>query len=91
MLFRSLRCGVTPGALVTRRSVENVIDDVMATSGTTNAVLHLLAMARGFGVALAIDDLDVISSRTPWPDGSATSLLAESPLSSTCCSGKLCF
>ena len=60
-----LRRGVTPRALVTRRSFENAITGVMATGGSTNAVLHLLAMAREFGVALEIDDFDVISRRTP--------------------------
>ena len=60
-----LRQGVTPRSLVTRRSFENAIAGVMATGGSTNAVLHLLAMAREFGVHLAIDDFDVISQRTP--------------------------
>ncbi len=60
-----LRRGATPRSLVTRRSFENAIAGVMATGGSTNAVLHLLAMAREFGVPLAIDDFDVISRRTP--------------------------
>ena len=60
-----LRQGVTPRSLVTRRSFENAIAGVMATGGSTNAVLHLLAMAREFGVHLAIDDFDAISRRTP--------------------------
>ena len=60
-----LRQGVTPRSLVTRRSFENAITGVMATGGSTNAVLHLLAMAREFGVPLVIDDFDAISRRTP--------------------------
>lgn len=60
-----LRRGVTPRAMVTHRSFENAITGVMATGGSTNAVLHLLAMAREFGVPLAIDDFDRISKRTP--------------------------
>lgn len=60
-----LRQGVTPRALATRRSFENAIAGVMATGGSTNAVLHLLAMAREFGVELAIDDFDAISRHTP--------------------------
>ena len=60
-----LRQGITPRSLVTRRSFENAITGVMATGGSTNAVLHLLAMAREFGVPLAIDDFDSISRRTP--------------------------
>ena len=60
-----LRQGVTPRALATRRSFENAITGVMATGGSTNAVLHLLAMAREFGVELAIDDFDRFSRRTP--------------------------
>jgi len=60
-----LKRGVTPRALATRKSFENAITGVMATGGSTNAVLHLLAMAREFQVDLAIDDFDPISRRTP--------------------------
>ena len=65
LVMELLRRGVTPRSLVTRRSFENAIAGVMATGGSTNAVLHLLAMAREFGVHLAIDDFDAISQRTP--------------------------
>ncbi|WP_418320843.1 dihydroxy-acid dehydratase [Piscinibacter sakaiensis] len=65
MVMDLLRDGITPRSLVTRRSFENAITGVMATGGSTNAVLHLLAMAREFRVPLAIDDFDVISRRTP--------------------------
>jgi dihydroxy-acid dehydratase len=60
-----VRKGVTPRSLVTRKSFENAISGVMATGGSTNAVLHLLATARDFGVKLAIDDFDRISRKTP--------------------------
>ena len=60
-----LRGGVTPRSIATRRSFENAIAGVMATGGSTNAVLHLLAMAHEFGVDLAIDDFERISRRTP--------------------------
>ena len=60
-----LRRGVTPRSLVSRRSFENAISGVMATGGSTNAVLHLIAMAREFGVPLGIDDFDRISRLTP--------------------------
>ena len=60
-----LQRGATPRSLVTRQSFENAIAGVMATGGSTNAVLHLLAMAHEFGVDLAIDDFDRISRRTP--------------------------
>ena len=65
LIMDLLRQGITPRSLVTRRSFENAITGVMATGGSTNAVLHLLAMAREFGVPLAIDDFDGISQRTP--------------------------
>lgn len=60
-----LRRGATPRSLVSRRSIDNAIAGVMATGGSTNAVLHLLAIAREFGIALDIDDFDLISRRTP--------------------------
>ena len=57
--------GRAPRDIVTRKSFENAIAGVMATGGSTNAVLHLLATAHDFGVDLAIDDFDRISRRTP--------------------------
>jgi dihydroxy-acid dehydratase len=57
--------GITPRALITRRSFENAIAGVMATGGSTNAVLHLPATAREFGIKLSIDDFDRISRKTP--------------------------
>ena len=60
-----LKKGVTPRRIITRRAIENAIAGVMATGGSTNAVLHLLAVAREAGVRLSIDDFDRISRRTP--------------------------
>ena len=57
--------GVTPRSLITRRSFENAIAGVLATGGSTNAVLPLPATARDFGIKLSIDDFDRISKRTP--------------------------
>ncbi len=55
----------TPSQIITRAAIENAIAGVAATGGSTNAVLHLLAIAREAGVPLSIDDFDRISSRTP--------------------------
>jgi dihydroxy-acid dehydratase len=60
-----LRRGVLPSTLITRHGLENAITAVAASGGSTNAVLHLLALAREAGVELEIDDFDVISERTP--------------------------
>jgi dihydroxy-acid dehydratase len=57
--------GIKPRSLITRKSLENAIAGVMATGGSTNAVLHLLATAREFGLRLGIDDFDRISRKTP--------------------------
>ena len=60
-----LKRGVKPLDVLTRQAFENAIASVAASGGSTNAVLHLLAMAREANVPLAIEDFDVISSRTP--------------------------
>jgi dihydroxy-acid dehydratase len=60
-----LRKGVRPRDIITRKALENAIAGVMATGGSTNAVLHLLAVAKEAGVKLAIDDFDRISRKTP--------------------------
>src|SRR3981081_431454 len=54
-----------PSTILTRRAFENAIAAVAASGGSTNAVLHLLALAREIGVDLAIDEIDRISRRTP--------------------------
>jgi dihydroxy-acid dehydratase len=61
VLQRNLR----PRDILTRAAFENAITAVAATGGSTNAVLHLLAMAREADVPLAIDDFDTIATRTP--------------------------
>ena len=60
-----LRRGVRRSDVLTPKAFENAIASVAATGGSTNAVLHLLAMAREAGIPLSIDDFDRISSRTP--------------------------
>ncbi|MGH9405639.1 MAG: dihydroxy-acid dehydratase [Terriglobia bacterium] len=65
MVMDLLRRGVRPRDLITRRSFENAIASVAATGGSTNSVLHLLAMAREAGVPLSVDDFDAVSARTP--------------------------
>jgi dihydroxy-acid dehydratase len=54
-----------PRDIVTRKAFENAIASVAATGGSTNSVLHLLAMAREAGVELSIDDFQTVSARTP--------------------------
>jgi dihydroxy-acid dehydratase len=57
--------GTRPSAIMTRAAIENAIASVAATGGSTNAVLHLLAIARELGIALDLDDFDRIAARTP--------------------------
>ena len=65
LIIDILRRDLRPSQIITRKAIENAIAAVAATGGSTNAVLHLLAIAREVGVALTIDDFDSISSRTP--------------------------
>ncbi|HEV8342953.1 MAG TPA: dihydroxy-acid dehydratase [Candidatus Binatia bacterium] len=65
LVMELLRRNLCPAQIITRKSIENAIASVAATGGSTNAVLHLLAVAREAGVELSIDDFDRISSRTP--------------------------
>jgi len=60
-----LRNGVTPSKILTKPAIENAIAGVAATGGSTNAVLHLLAIASEAKLPLALDDFDRISSQTP--------------------------
>ncbi|HZL54875.1 MAG TPA: dihydroxy-acid dehydratase [Solirubrobacteraceae bacterium] len=60
-----LRRGLRPSELITRAGLENAITAIAASGGSTNGVLHLLALAREAGVELEIDDFDEISERTP--------------------------
>ena len=60
-----LRRGQRPSEIITREGLENAIAAIAASGGSTNGVLHLLAVAREMGVELEIDDFDRIASRTP--------------------------
>jgi dihydroxy-acid dehydratase len=60
-----LRRGQRPSDIITRESLENAIAAIACSGGSTNGVLHLLAIAREMGVELSIDDFDRISERTP--------------------------
>jgi dihydroxy-acid dehydratase len=60
-----LRKGVTPSQILTRKAFENAISAVVTTGGSTNAVLHLLAMAKEAGIELHIEEFDDISAKTP--------------------------
>ena len=65
LVMELLRRGVRPRDLLSRPALENGIACAAATGGSTNVVLHLLAIAREAGVELAIDDFDRISEETP--------------------------
>jgi len=65
MALDLLRGNVTPCQIITKTAVENAIAGVAATGGSTNAVLHLLAIANEAKLPLSIDDFDRISSKTP--------------------------
>ena len=56
---------IRPSQIVTRKSIENAIASVAATGGSTNAVLHFLALAHEFGIPLEIDEFGLIADRTP--------------------------
>ena len=60
-----LRKNITPSQIITRTAIENAIAAVAATGGSTNAVLHLLAIANEAKIPLSIDDFDRISAKTP--------------------------
>jgi len=65
LVLNLLREGTSPRDILTRPAFENAIAGVAATGGSTNAVLHLLAIAREAGVPLHIDDFQKVSERTP--------------------------
>ena len=66
ILMDAVRANRRPSQILTRKSIENTIASVAASGGSTNAVLHLLAIASEMGIDLSIDDFDVISKRTPF-------------------------
>lgn len=65
LIMDLLQQGIKPSDILTREAFENAIAGVAASGGSTNSVLHLLALAREAGVPLTIDDFDEISERTP--------------------------
>jgi dihydroxy-acid dehydratase len=64
-LFTMLKENILPSDIITRKSLENAIAVVMAVGGSTNAVLHLLAIAHSMGVPLTIDDFETIRKKVP--------------------------
>jgi len=65
LVMELLKNDVRPKQIITQTSLRNAIASVAATGGSTNAVLHLLAIARDAGVPLTIDEFDRVSGRTP--------------------------
>jgi dihydroxy-acid dehydratase len=65
MVMDLLKRDLRPKQIITRKSIENAIAAVATTGGSTNAVLHLLAVAREAGVRLSIDDFDTINRKVP--------------------------
>ena len=66
ILMDAVRANRKPSQIITRKAIENTIASVAASGGSTNAVLHLLAIAHELGIPLSIDDFDKISTRTPY-------------------------
>jgi len=66
ILMDAVRANRRPSQIITRKSLENTIASVAASGGSTNAVLHLIAIARELGIPLTVDDFDEISKRTPF-------------------------
>ena len=64
-VMQLLRNDLRPSSIITRQSLENAITAVATSGGSTNSVLHLLAVAREADVELSLDDFDRISARTP--------------------------
>ncbi len=65
VVMNLLKGGVLPRSILTKNAFENAIAGVAATGGSTNSVLHLLAIAREAGVPLEIDNFQTVSERTP--------------------------
>jgi len=66
MIMDLCRNDVRPSKILTRHALENAIAAVCASGGSTNAVLHLIAIARELGIPLDMQDFDEISERTPF-------------------------
>ena len=65
LVMRLVESGLSARTIITRSALENAIRGVAASGGSTNAVLHLLAIAHEAGIELSIDDFDRISAETP--------------------------
>ncbi len=65
MIMTLVREGVMPKDIVDRRAIDNAVASVAATGGSTNAVMHILAIAREFDIPFTIDEFDTIAERTP--------------------------
>ncbi|ABA19649.1 dihydroxyacid dehydratase [Trichormus variabilis ATCC 29413] len=65
VLVEAIRHQLLPRQIITRKSIENAIAVIMAVGGSTNAVLHFLAIARAAGVELNLDDFETIRGRVP--------------------------
>ncbi|MBD2500689.1 dihydroxy-acid dehydratase [Anabaena azotica] len=65
VLVEAIRHQLLPRQIITRKSIENAISVIMAVGGSTNAVLHFLAIARAAGVELNLDDFETIRGRIP--------------------------
>jgi dihydroxy-acid dehydratase len=65
LVMRLVRDDVRPSHIITRPALENAAASVAATGGSTNGVLHLLAIAHELGIPFSIDDFDIIAGRTP--------------------------
>ncbi|BAU04125.1 dihydroxy-acid dehydratase [Fischerella major NIES-592] len=65
VLVEAIRKQILPRQIITRKSIENAISVIMAVGGSTNAVLHFLAIARAAGVELCLDDFETIRARVP--------------------------
>jgi dihydroxy-acid dehydratase len=65
LVMRLVNEGTRPSAIMTRAAIDNAIASVAATGGSTNAVLHLLAIAHELAIPLDLDDFDQIAARTP--------------------------
>ncbi|MBL8532484.1 MAG: dihydroxy-acid dehydratase [Betaproteobacteria bacterium] len=65
VLVQAIKKGLRPRDIITRKSIENAISLVMATGGSTNAVLHYLAIASAAEVEWTIDDFERVRQRTP--------------------------
>lgn len=64
-LARAIKAGILPSDILTRKAFENAINVVMAVGGSTNAVLHLLAIAHAAGIPLTLDDFEELRARVP--------------------------